>query len=328
MRILAVTNYYPSKKNPFAGAFIEQQVSGLRKIGLNVEVLFIDRAQNGIGEYFHLGRRIQRCYREFSPDIVHAMYGGVIAETMTRVIRDRPTVVSFCGSDLLGENLSGVFRKIISGFGVLASWKAAERATGIIVKSRNLLDALPKSIPISKVKIIPNGVNLDRFKPLDQDKCRKELGWDSNRFHVLFPTNSGNPVKRFDLAKSAVDILNKTGDHVEIHQLCGVYPEKVSVWLNASDVVLLSSLQEGSPNIIKEALSCDLPVVSVDVGDVKERIHKIEGCYIALPDPRDLAAKLRFVQASRRRVAGRSTMEELSLERVATRIRNFYGELL
>jgi glycosyltransferase involved in cell wall biosynthesis len=100
------------------------------------------------------------------------------------------------------------------------------------------------------------------------------------------------------------------------------------VWLNASNVLLLTSLTEGSPNIVKEALACDLPVVSVDVGDVSERIRETEGCYLALSEPGDLAAKLHMVHSGPGRVIGRVKMQELSLEQVALRLRDFYSELL
>jgi len=87
-------------------------------------------------------------------------------------------------------------------------------------------------------------------------------------------------------------------------------------------------VHEGSPNIVKEALACDVPVVSVDVGDVRERIEGIEGCYIALPESDDLAAKLSLVYTGSRRVRGRVKMQELSLERVALRLKEFYEEVL
>jgi glycosyltransferase involved in cell wall biosynthesis len=104
--------------------------------------------------------------------------------------------------------------------------------------------------------------------------------------------------------------------------------EEVPIWLNASDVVLLTSLHEGSPNIIKEALACDLPVVSVDVGDVCERINGIEGCHIAMPDPDDIRVKLGLVRARGRRIAGRERMQALSLEQTALYLGSFYHEVV
>lgn len=310
------------------GTFVEQQVLGLRRSGLDVEVMLVNRRQRGMCAYFTMGAELGGRIETFQPDVVHVMYGGVLAELVTRITKDRPTVVSFCGSDLLGELLSGSMRRIISEYGILASHIAARRAGGIVVKSRNLEEALPATVNRSKVRIIPNGVDLERFRPLDQVDCRNKLRWDPNKFHVLFPTNTGDPCKRLNLAQAAIDDAKRSGLDAELHQLQGVPHEEVPLWLNASDVVLLTSLHEGSPNVIKEALACDLPVVSVDVGDVRERIDGIEGCHIALPDPGDLGLKLGLVAARRGRIAGRERMQPLSLEETAQRLGSLYHEIV
>jgi glycosyltransferase involved in cell wall biosynthesis len=256
------------------------------------------------------------------------MYGGVMADKVTSIVKDRPTVVTFHGSDLLGEHLSGCLRQLMAYYSVRASWRAARRASGVVTVASVLRDALPKDVDQAKVRIIPCGIDLERFKPLNRDVCRQQLGWDSDSFHVLFPTNCGDPVKRFDLARSAVLALNCLGIRTEMHELSGIENSLVPVWLNASDVLLLSSLHEGSPTVVKEALACNLPVVSVDVGDVRERIRGVDGCYIAAPDPSDLAAKLSLIYSGRRRVAGRVKVQELSLERIALKLKNLYQDLL
>jgi teichuronic acid biosynthesis glycosyltransferase TuaC len=327
MRILAVTNAYPTPEAPASGTFIEQQIKGLRNIGLTVDLLFVNRAQAGMRAYIGLRRRAREKVAEFRPAAVHVMYGGLMADIVTGAINDTPVVVSFCGSDLLGENLSGTVRKLVANYGVLASHKAAGRAAGIIVKSKDLQDALPASVARRKIRIIPNGVDLERFQPLDRNKCRQQLGWQMDAFHVLFPANGGDPVKRPELARASVNLLSHLGIHAEIHLLTGVKHDQVPVWINASDVVLLTSLQEGSPNIIKESLACNLPVVSVDVGDVRERTKGIRGCYITPPNPNDLADKLRLVYSSKRRVNGRIKMKELSLESIALQLKRLYGDL-
>src|SRR5262249_18704986 len=246
----------------------------------------------------------------------------------TYAVGQRPVVVSFCGSDLLGEALSGSLRKLLASYGVFASHRAARKASGIIVKSKNLQEALPDNTDLSRVRIIPNGIDLDLFRPLDRSACCQQLGWHADRFHILFTSAAGNPCKRLDLAQATVKVLHYYGIQVELHQLSGVPHNEVPVWLNASNVVLLTSATEGSPNIVKEALACDLPVVSVDVGDVGERIHGIDGCYLALAEPGDLAGKLHNVSLGLCRVAGRVKMQDLSLEQVAVRLSEFYGELL
>lgn len=327
MRVLAVSNAYPTTQSPCSGIFIEQQIASLQQIGLTVELLFIDRARRGMPIYLELGRLTRAAIAAFKPDIVHVMYGGVMADIVTRVVNNKPTVVTFHGSDLLGEHLSGKLRQLIAEYGVLASCRAARRASGIVTVSKALRDALPNDVNREKIRIIPCGINLQRFKPQDRDACRRELGWGSDSFHVLFPSNGGDPVKRFDLAKSAVLKLNYSGINIQMHELRGIANTQVPVWLNASDVLLLTSLHEGSPTIIKEALACDLPVVSVDVGDIRDRIEGIAGCYLALADPVDLAAKLSLVHCSSRRVAGRSHVLDLSLESVAHQLRKFYLEI-
>jgi teichuronic acid biosynthesis glycosyltransferase TuaC len=328
LRILAVTNLYPTPQHPAMGTFVEQQIEGLKRIGLDVDVMFVNRRERGMCSYLTIGAELRNRIKHFQPDVVHVMYGGVLAERVTSVVEDRPSVVSLCGSDLLGEHLSGPLRSVISECGVLASHIAAKRAFGIVVKSRNLEEALPASVDRSKVRTIPNGIDLERFKRLEQADCRKKLGWSSNKFHVLFPANSGDPCKRPYLAQAAIDIANRSGLSAQMHQLRGVPHEEVPIWLNASDVLLLTSLHEGSPNVIKEALACDVPIVSVDVGDVHERISGAEGCHIALPNVNDLAAKLQLVGSSRCRIAGRKRVEHLSLEHTALKLKAFYLEVL
>jgi teichuronic acid biosynthesis glycosyltransferase TuaC len=328
LRVVAVTNVYPSKKLPSLGSFVEQQVEGLRRLGAQVRVVLANRGEQGVFAYLGLIGQVRLAAKEFRPHVIHVMYGGVMADVVTSTFADIPVVVSFCGSDLLGENLSGSFRKLAAYYGVLSSRRAARRASGIIVKSKNLQDVLPAKVARSKVRIIPNGVDLERFRPLDRDTCRRSLAWKGNHFHVLFASSSGNPVKRPQLAKAATEELTKLGVQAEMHELRGVAHEDVPTWLNASDVLLLTSLQEGSPNIVKEALACDLPVVSVDVGDVRERIEEIAGCYLARGEPACLAQKLRIVHSGPGRVEGRIKVADLSLERIAARLAGFYREVM
>lgn len=327
MRILAVTNIYPSPSNLALGTFVDEQIEGLRKIGVEVDVLFVDRLQQGIGAYLLVPGRLRARLRTFTADIVHVMYGGVMADIVTRLVRDRPTVVSFHGSDLLGEELAGTSRRIFAAYGVWSSWMSARRATGLVVVGKQLQDALPGDIDRSKIRIIPCGINTTRFRPLDQLVCREQINWPGSDLHVLFNSNGDDPVKRPALARAAVEVLNRMGIGAEMRELRRVPHVDVPVWLNASDVLLLTSRHEGSPTIVKEALACNVPVVSVDVGDVGERIQGIDGCYLASADPDDLAAKLQLVHAGCRRVNARIKMEELSSERMAWRLRTFYQEL-
>jgi glycosyltransferase involved in cell wall biosynthesis len=326
MRVLVVTNMYPTEAQPVAGTFIATQVESLRNAGVEIEVLFIERPLGGRRVYRRLGRLAQERFVSFSPHLVHVMYGGVMAATVTRVIRERPVLISFCGDDLLGTP-GGIVDSLSGRYSIVASHLAAGRAAGIIVKSPNLLDALPRRIDRSRVWTVPNGVDFSRFRPRDRSECERALGWSSARSHVLFPADPGRPGKRFALARAAVALLNEGGAEVELHTLRDVPHEEVPVWLNAASAILITSTHEGSPNAVKEALACDVPVVSVDVGDVGERIRGIDGCFIANPTPKDLAAKVARVLERREPIDARRRVGELRLERVAEKVTNIYETL-
>jgi glycosyltransferase involved in cell wall biosynthesis len=324
MRVLAVTNLYPSAEAPASGVFIEQQIKGLIGIGLDIRVLFVNRRQEGPWTYYRLGPRLQREVAEFAPDLVHVMYGGVMADQVVRERNLPPVVVTFHGSDLLGENFSGLGRKLVSRYGVYCSRRAARRSQGVVVVARHLIKALGSGANPGKVRVIPCGIDLERFKARDPVACKKQLGWPANIAHVLFASANGDPVKRPELARAAVDGLARSGMQVQLHLLSGVRNDEVPTWISAADALVLTSHHEGSPTIVKEALACGLPVVSVDVGDVAEQIEGVDGCHLADADPADLALKLRWVCESQRRLDCPEKLRELSCTAVARKLGSFY----
>ena len=317
---------YPIPEDPASGVFIEQQIKGLRQAGLEVDIQLVDRDRKGMQAYFHMGRQLREQLVQSRPDVVHIMYGGVMADIATHTIQDIPTLVTFHGSDLLEDHSSGVLKRLAANYGVHASHRAARRASGIVVVSKQLRSQLPDDIAQDKIRVIPCGIDTERFKPLDRDACRRQIGWSKDRFHVLFPANSGSPVKRPELARAVIAAAIQSGLPAELHYLAGMPNDDVPVWLNASDALLLTSLHEGSPTVVKEALACNIPIVSVDVGDVRERIEGIAGCYLASADPSDLADKLRSVAASSGPVMDQTRAQELSLRSIAGRLQDFYSE--
>jgi len=317
---------YPNDAHPDDGTFVAAQVESLRDVGIDTEVLFVNRLVAGRQVYRNLPKTVRGSFEKVNPDLVHVMYGGVMAAAVTRAIRERPVLVSFCGSDLLG--ISGGAVKMVSGrLGVAASKRAAVRAAGIVVKSQNLLNALPRGIDDSRVWLLPNGVDLRRFRPIDRLECQHHLGWDPSRRHVLFPANPTRPEKRFGLAEACVARLNQNSSDVHLHVLKDVPHEDVPTWLNAAEAILVTSTHEGSPNAVKEALACNVPVVSVDVGDVRARIDGIDGCFVADPTPANLAAKLGHVFERKAPIDARKQMHETSLEHVAEKLREIYETL-
>ncbi len=328
LRVLVVTNLLPTAEAPGVGVFVRDEVESLRALDVNIDVMHLDRRAQGRSVYANLAGRLRKHASAFAPDLIHVMYGGVMADVVTRRVVSRPVLVSFCGTDLLGGREGGLRQRISRRYNVAASHRAARRAAGIIVKSRNLRDALPQGIDSDHVWMVPDGVDFDHFVPGDRDAARARLGWKQGVAHIVFPAAETRPEKNFPLARAAVDRLRDLGHDVELHALTGLSREEVPTWLNAADAVLLTSTHEGSPNAVKEAMACDVPVVAVDVGDVRERIGDADGCYIAAAAPGDLAEKLSLVLARDERPSLRGRVEDVSLQVLARRLFDIYRDLV
>jgi glycosyltransferase involved in cell wall biosynthesis len=317
----------PVPEAPNAGRFIQQQIEALRRKGLDVDVLLVNRREKGMLAYAGLPAMLRQAIALSKPDLVHVMYGGIMSWLVTHLVRDRPVVVTFHGSDLLGQPFERPVRRFLSACGVVASRQAAKWSKGIVVVADHLIKSLSKDISTSQIRVIPCGIDPDLFQPLERALCRDRLGWAPASFHVIFQ-DTGDPVKRADLALSTIERLKGFGVRAEIHLLRGVQYEQVPIWLNASNALLLTSHHEGSPTIVKEALACNLPIVSVAVGDVAQRIHGIEGCHLSDPDPTQLAEKLRLISSRTSRIDARKSIGEFCVDYCAVRLMKFYEEIL
>jgi len=260
MKVLAITNLFPTAVNPWLGTFVEQQVKGLTEIGLHIDVMSLDRLAEGPGVYFKLRENIRQRLKDTKFDLVHVMYGGVMADLATGILADIPNVITIHGSDLLGDKMAAPVTRFSAHVGVLATRRAARRSDGVITVSNLLKDALPAYVDRSKVRVIPCGIDINRFKPEDPAACRKQLGWDPESYHILFAT-SGAPVKRPELAKQSVQRLSQRGIRAEFHEMRGIPYAQVPTWINASHALVLTSQHEGSPTIVKECLACNVPIV-------------------------------------------------------------------
>ncbi|HEV3313191.1 MAG TPA: glycosyltransferase [Chloroflexota bacterium] len=322
-RVLAVTNLFPTEHAPESGTFVKSQIEGLRAVGLDVKLLHVDRDKEGRSAYRKLKARIRAALETEPADLVHAMYGGVMAGIVVRAT-NLPTVVSICGSDILGSPAARGVDRLASRWSVRATRQAVSRADAVIAKSRNLRDALPAKLDPSRVFVIPNGLNRSVFRPLDQAECRATLGWARDRCHIFFHITPDER-KRPWLAREALEWARTQGADVELHEVTGVPMKDVPIWLNASDAVLNTALFEGSPNSIKEALACNTAVIAVDVGDIRERVNGVDGCSIVSDTPAALgAAIIALCSRRRRRIDGQPAVADLTLEATAQRVWSVY----
>jgi teichuronic acid biosynthesis glycosyltransferase TuaC len=234
-------------------------------------------------------------------------------------------VVTFHGSDLQGfwgsngqYTIAGCILRFLSRY-------IANRAEKVIVVSEHLTKYLPNRLPVN---VIPCGVDFDIFRPIPQLEARRKLGLEFSKLLVLFAANPNNPIKRYALTQKAVELI-KTRFDVELVTVYRASHDLIPLYMNACDVLILTSAHEGSPTVIKEALACNLPVVSVDVGDVRRHIENIAGCVLCSDcTPEAIADGLAKVLHARRRIAGRDAISEFDGSIVAKRIIEVYHSAL
>lgn len=253
-------------------SFVRSQANSIITAGWKVFFGVVDDRTSVRGIIKNV-RRLRQEIMQTRPGLVHAQYGSVTALVSYLAKGDLPLVLSFCGSDLLGTPAPSVVWRVRERVGRSIGLWTASRANAIIVKSKNLFQSLPVNLR-RKAFIIPNGVDAHFFRPMEKGEARAKLGLSQATRIVLFnpSLNDNKYVKNFPLARQTVENLAKSIPNVSLQLLANASAEEVVLMLNAADCLLVTSLHEGSPNIVKEAMSCNLPVVSVPCGDVAERL--------------------------------------------------------
>lgn len=294
------------------GPITQNQGQSLIDAGCQVE--YFNIVGYGIFGYLKNILDLRRAVKKINPDIIHAHYGysGMLASVS---FTGKPVVASLMGSDV--NNANYLFLLIIRIF-IRFIWSVT------IVKTR----ILQKRLMCNNVEVIPNGVDLDRFKPVNMSNARSILNWSAENYNLLFPADPSRPEKNFNLCYKAVEKLRPSVTGMDLHCLVGVNPEKVFLYYNAADILILTSINEGSPNVIKEAMACNCPIVSTDVGDVREIISETEGCFITSFDPDDVCEKIKLALEFGKRTIGRDKIKHLSSELVAERLIGIYEEVM
>lgn len=176
-----------------------------------------------------------------------------------------------------------------------------------------------------KYSIIPCGVNTELFKQIDKVEARKKLNLADSDQIALFASAFDVPVKNYALAKAACDQIKG----LKLIELKNYTREEVNLLLNAADLLLLTSIREGSPQIIKEALACNCPIVTTNVGDVALRLNGIEQTFVCESDSNQISEKIRIILSNNKRSNGRNRVfeQKLDLNSVAQQINNIYTTL-
>jgi glycosyltransferase involved in cell wall biosynthesis len=324
MKLLVVAS---DKGGRFA-PFIEEQIAALE--ACNMQIVRYGVTGKGIVGYLRELPALRRFIRAERPDIIHAHYGlcGLLANLQRMV----PVVTTYHGSDINKPNIRR-FSKIAMRLS----------AHNIFVSQRNVALAFRLSPFAFRLKkrstLLPCGVNLPKPWSELQTQWVDQLTlnqWVQKKLHadaknVLFAGAFDNAVKDAPLAKAAINELASEGVQVELIELKGYNRNQVNALMYNCDVLLLTSKSEGSPQVVKEAMACGCPIVSVDVGDVAERTSGVEGCYIVRTrETKNIAEALLKAIAFDGKTKGRDRILEMGLsnEQVAERLIAIYEGVL
>jgi len=315
LRVLAVI---PGSEERSSFVFARRQMDSVAALGVDVRTFWLGERTSPAGITRELGR-LRAAIREAAPDVVHAHYGTVTA-LVAALAGGPPLVITYRGSDLNGSTGVTALR---ADAGVLMSRLAALRAAALVCVSERLRARLWWGRAAAVV--IPSGVDTTVFRPAPRDAARAELGWGADERVVLFNAGSRARVKRLDVAEAAAAELARHVPGARLEVLTGgVEPARIATYMNAADCLLLTSDAEGSPNVIKEALACDLPIVSVDVGDVRERVDGVAPGAIVAREPAALAAAMAEIVRTPARSNGHAAVAAIDTRRVAERLVDIY----
>ena len=325
MRVLYVTNMWPDDQRPWYGSFIQSQARSLEALGVQLDVLPVPGYVSNWEYLRGVGRALAS--NRYAYDVVHAHYGysAIVARMNFRA----PLVVSYCGDDLLGTSdpACPALKTPRSTWLAAAVAQIAWVATATITKSEQMERRLPRARR-ARNYVIPNGVDLDVFSPIDQQEARRCLRWDPDEKTVLFVGDPALPTKNYALARVACARAARHCPEVRLRVAWAIPPEEIPVWMSAADALVFPSWSEGSPNVVKEAMACELPVVATPVGDTPERLRGIPGCYVLPPDELRFADALIQALNHGRCPAARAAIGELSLPHVAERVIHVYESVV
>lgn len=264
MKVLIVSSTNSGQVSPF----VNEQVESVKRLGVKYE--FHNVEGHGFSGYLKNVIPLRKKIRSCQPDLIHAHYG--LSGLLSLLAKGRvPLITTFHGNDInaihplnkLKINWNKTLSRVVHLMGNHSIFVTHDIANQI-----NANDI--------KTDIIPCHVDLDTFYPIDKSKARKELNLSFSKRYVLFSSSFKTPIKNYLLARQACSHFK----NLELIELTGFSRQKVNLLLNASDLALLTSYNEGSNQFIKEAMACGCPIVSTKVGDSEWIFGNTEGCYL------------------------------------------------
>lgn len=241
--------------------FAKRSLPFLTLSEVEVEIFYLRSRSNPL-VIFKCLLEARKIIKTFNPQMIHAQYGTVTA--FFTMFLGLPYLITFRGSDINGDPNISALRRFFSF--------AMSQIAGTFADARIFVSEILKF----KLVLPPTGnfnlsspIDLEKFKPHSKSESRRTLGISQDEKVIAFVSSGERGLKRPELARAVAEYLCKVKKlKIRFLEIQGITPEEVPVWLSASDCLLFTSLREGSPNAVREALACGIPVISVEVGDV------------------------------------------------------------
>ena len=324
MRVLWTHNFDPDKQN--SGVFVHTTAKGVRASGIDLHLEYVGNLRS-IPQILRARKRIRKMAPKF--DIVHAQYGSACA-FVTTAAKGAPKVLTIRGSDWQIHRSSLNFLNFHTRLASILTKVSIGSYDCVTSVSNRISAELSAFAPNAQVKVLPSPIDLSRFIPVDKHEARRRLGFpDSDEKWVLFNScNLRNPVKRFDLAKRAFEIAQAQHGGLRLRLATELPHEEMPFFVAACDLIICASENEGWPNSIKEALACNVPFVTTDVGDLHE-IAKVEpSCRVCPADAELMAENICGVLAGPEPTDLRKYVRDMSVDAVSDRLISIYRSLI
>jgi teichuronic acid biosynthesis glycosyltransferase TuaC len=298
----------PSEHHPERGRFVRDQVDALRRLAdIEVELYEFPPSPSAL---IRAARELHRRFAAERFEVVHAHFG--LSAWPALAVKARGRALTVHGTDIAHPRTRLLTRAVLPSVGLLAA------------VSQELIEKLPGARARERAIVLPCGVDMERFHPIPRERARSELELDPQQRYVLFPANPTRPEKHHDRARELAQAMG-----VELLALGGVAPERVPLFINASDAVLVPSEREGFGLAVLEALACNVPVLATPVGVHPLALQELPGTLCApfeLDSWRNALAQV--LAETDPRVDGRARAERFSAARMAERVADAWCSLV
>lgn len=318
MKILHITNCYPTENYSSFGIFIKEQIESLRVLGLENDVYFINAYEKGYKEYIKAVFSLSGKFSSYDIIHCHHAYSGMVY-FLSKIKKNKPLVFSNLGDiNKQKRYIDRYFFDILS-----------KTADAIIYKNSMNIDGYAKE----KFHYIPNGVNMELFRPIDRLKSKQKIELEPNeKEYALFVSASGtkSSIKRYDKFVKTLELLSDKGINLESLVMSGVKRELVPYYFNSASILFITSDHEGSPNAVKEAMACNLPVISTDVGNVAQMLQGCNSSFVAKTNKAEELCELAEKALSIKEHNEREVLinKELDMKSVSNKLKNLYSTII